>query len=238
MQALKKAVKYARDKIYNTSRDIADGAHRQAYAAEYAEIDPIIDNYLAALSFTSLGRKRKNQAYKLLQLKQLLEKHQPRNILEFGSGSSSVVIKNYAKKHGARFTTVDESEDWAKQARQFICEPGDDTITVIAREKVCDVGQDPPSITYSGSFDGAYDFVFIDGPSLTVDGKTLGAAANKDVLGLSPLPKVIAVDGRQSTANLIKKLHQDKYHVALSDLFGKGYIKKDYNYLSVFVRKD
>lgn len=239
MKPVKKSVQFIRDKIYSISRERADATHRNKYANDYLEIDRLIDEYLASLNFVKMEKKKKNQAYKLWFLRNLLEKHKPQNILEFGSGSSSVIIKDYAKRNGVRFTSVDESEDWAAQARRYICEPGNDSISVITRAKVYDLSQDPPSIKYEGGFEGNYDFVFIDGPSLTsADGEKIRTAANKDVFDLQHLPKVIVVDGRESTARLIHKQYKDKYHSALSALFGKRYVGNDYNYLSVFVRKD
>ncbi len=238
MNLLKKSAISLKNHIYNFSRDRADEQHRFLHAADYVQLDNLIGEYLTSLNFTTIAKKRKNQAYKLIQLKSLLEIYEPKNILEFGSGSSSVVIADYARKNNAKFTTVDESEDWANQARNFICKPGEDNITVVARNKLSDISQKPPAIHYEGNFDGEYDFVFIDGPSLTIDGKTVATAANTDVFMINPLPKIIAVDGRYATAMLIKERYQNKYKLKLSDLFTSIYIKPNYNYLSVFVRND
>ena len=75
--------------IRNKNRSIkkAHLSHRKEHLHDYADIDEIVK------SFTSGGGlKHEFQSYKLWELKKYLEMHSPKNILELGSGSSTLIF--------------------------------------------------------------------------------------------------------------------------------------------------
>jgi ubiquinone/menaquinone biosynthesis C-methylase UbiE len=81
--------------------------------AEYQKYDNIIKRFRS-----SGGLKHDFQAYKLYSLVKLLNQEQPRSILELGTGTSTMIFKEYvSKEDGACLTSVDESMHWLDNTR-------------------------------------------------------------------------------------------------------------------------
>ena len=84
-----------RYKDYSIRR--AHRVHRQQSPEEYKEIYAIISKFR-----NSGGLRHEFQAYKLFELQKYLRMFRPTSILELGSGSSTFILANYAKKLGRR----------------------------------------------------------------------------------------------------------------------------------------
>ena len=79
--------------------------------------------------------------------------------------------------------------------------------------------------------------MFVDGPSLNVDGIKWKDAVNSNVLELAQKPQIIVVDGRRATARHLAQKYSDQYLIFLSDLFSDRPVKRNYNFFSYFVKK-
>ena len=88
---------------------------------------------------------------------------------------------------------------------------------------------------YDVRIDGRYDLVFVDGPSLSIDGAKRKDAVNSNVFDLECMPRVIVVDVRRATAECLSDRYAKDYDVRLSDLFSGKTLRPGYNYFSVFV---
>ncbi len=201
--------------------------HRMGRKEEYQDIDRIMARHHAAG-----GLNNPVQPHKLWSLKTLLEKHQPKSIIEFGSGLSTFVFSEYAKKTGARVLSIDEEERWAENTRGLIQNPD---VEVISKPRVLLLEKNPPEIKYDFQTDEIFDMAFIDGPNLKTDGKR-HPAINSNVFDLKQLPKCIIIDGRSETAEKIGQMAE--YDMHISDLISKKYVMANYNHLSVGVLKD
>lgn len=80
--------------------------------------------------------------------------------------------------------------------------------------------------------------MFINGPSLQIDGEKHKEAVNSNVFELPYLPKTIVVDIRKATAEFLLDKYSDIYDSKLSDLFLMMPVDYSYNYFSVFKKID
>lgn len=203
-----------------SNRAIVHGINRLQNPDDHILIDRVISSY-----HKGGGLKHRQQAYKLWSLMRLMEKYKPSKVLELGSGSSTSIFALYP----SRLVSVDESPEWSGLSSAISGKE------VVVRQKRVDVSKNPPEIWYEGEFEDDFDMVFIDGPSLDVDGKKPKGVINTNIFSLSP--NVIVVDGRINTARAIVEKWSDKYDYRLSDLHVKTFVPLGYHYFSVFVRK-
>ncbi len=105
-----------------------------------------------------------------VELARRLEATRPRRILELGSGTSTVVLADYATRHDAQVVSLEHE-------RQF-CEKTRDMLIQLGLAGVVDVKLAPiKSIHwqhkvrypwYGAELSGKFDFIFVDGPPLKV----------------------------------------------------------------------
>ena len=222
----------ARLRRYQRQRSIrsAHEKHRSEHRSEYARIDEIVDAYRR-----SGGLQHVYQAYKLWCLSELLAAHDPKRILELGSGSSTIVFANHAREHEGSLLSFDESKEWAANTARLAGIGKDDSIEIRSAEKLFLPHHDPPEVKYDVRIDGEYDLVFVDGPSLRIDGAKRKDAVNSNVFELECMPRVIVVDGRRATAECLANRYAKEYDVRLSELHSGRPLRPGYNYFSVFV---
>ena len=218
--------------IRKLALEYAHRLHRWKHKKEYTDID----QYLSKFRFSG-GLKNFYGGYKLWNLHQLLLSFKPKRILEFGSGSSTMVFCEYLRKHNGSLLSIDEEEKWALNTRRLVNLQPTDSIEIINSKKKCRPDTVPREIKYELSLQDYYDFVFVDGPSLKVDGVKWKDAVNSDVLELAQRPEVIVVDGRRATARHLAQKYSDQYLIFLSDLFSDRPVKRNYNFFSYFVKK-
>lgn len=205
-------------------------------AARYAGIDRIIDRFRA-----NGGLKHEFQAYKLVALASLLEQHKPNKILELGSGTTTAVFSDYIRNTpGSTLTVIDESPDWLENARNIADIPSDDgRFSLRFAPKVETALPEGPIARYDIDLAADYDFVLVDGPSLTIDGVKNKRAVNDNIIALlGPQgPKLIAVDIRRATVDAMRQAAKGYYEVMPSDLFRGGLMPIGYRYFTLFKRK-
>lgn len=205
--------------------------HRKKHGDTYRAIDTVLNKFHSAGGLTNSA-----QHYKLFELKRLLEKYQPRSVIEFGTGSTTPILVSYARGAGANLTCVDEDEYWLQNSREMAGVSDDDLkIRFVYAQKTVDKEVNPIEIHYDYEFREPTDFVLIDGPSLIIDGASCRHAINSDVISLfdtSP-PSTVLVDVRVATVDAIKKRLGEYYNLEVSDLLNRS-LNNNYNYFSVF----
>jgi len=98
------------------------------------------------------------------QLYRAIRRHRPREVLELGTGASTVVIAQALLENGVgRVTSMEESEDWYIHARQNL--PSGLPVDIALSSTVEDCFSIFRGIRYRDIPDRSYDFVFVDGPS-------------------------------------------------------------------------
>ncbi len=226
MSLAKKISDKARVYSRNSNLTLTNFLHQAIHKDDYHEINRILAQHHKAG-----GLNNPIQPYKLWSLQRLLGQHKPKSVIEFGSGLSTYILSEYAKKTGARILSLDEDELWAENARQLIQNPA---VEVIARPRVLHLERNPPEIKYDFHTNESFDMALIDGPNGKINGKRT-PSVYLNAFDLPQLPKVILVDGRTETAQYIAKMPQ--YEGQLSDFMTKIIKLPGYNHFSVFVRK-
>ena len=221
-----------RNRARKLSLRYAHRVHQLEHKKDYVAVSQYLDKFRS-----SGGLKNPYGKYKLWNLNQLLARFRPGSILEFGSGSSTLVFSEYVRRSAGRLLSIDEEEKWAANTRRLVGITPDDQIEIRTFQKLHNSDTDPREIKYDVSIEDEYDFVFIDGPSLTVDGAKWKDAVNSNILDLSNEPTVIVVDGRKATALFLAERFSDNYQISLSDLFSGRPVKRNYKYFSYFYKK-
>jgi len=232
MKVINKVIERIRTYGIDKSYVEAHQKHSLDHQEEYKLVDDIVSKFRA-----TGGLKFEHQAYKLWCLFKLLQKHQPNSIIEFGSGSSSLIFSDYVRKNDCKFLSIDEDEKWALNTTKLIGIKESDNIEIKQADKVVYPNLSTIEIKYDTPITGNYDLALIDGPSLHVANTKLKEAINSNFRNLSELPKVILVDVRKATAEYIAKNYSDIYDYKLSDIFTREKVKPGYQYFSVFVKK-
>lgn len=209
----------------------AHAKHRKLHESEYSDIDRTLAEYRAAGGVTD-----DEQEYKLWTLRNMLKRFGAESILELGSGASTHVISKFVRETSSALLSIDEDEKWGSVTRsQVDIQPGEN-IEIRICQKLTFPDTLPRQIKYDVSLDGEYDFVFIDGPSLEVDGVKWKDGVNTNVYDLPNAPAVIVVDVRLATAEHLAEQYKDKYSIHMSDLFSGDPVSETYNYFSYFVK--
>jgi len=187
------------------------------------------------------GYVRDMQDYKVYQLYELLKDNRPLTTLEIGSGSSTYAFVRYANEtHGVKHTIVDESDKWLQNTKSVIERSGvsTDNCRWMKGTKSIKWQEGFAEICLKENFNEAFDLVFIDGPTLKVDGVQNSRHINTDIFKIFNYfpPKIILVDIRMHTVNeIVRKLGQ-YYSVRESHLFNLSnkQVNGKFNYFTVF----
>ena len=205
--------------------------HRSKHRETYKRLDEILEQFHA-----NCGLVNNAQYYKLFELERLLKKHKPNSIIEFGTGSTTPIFVDYARKNDSSLICVDESKHWLENSMKLSgVNDREKNIHFISAPKKVDKEMKPIEISYDFTLETPVDFVLIDGPSLDVDGVTRRDAINADIFSLFELrpPTTILVDVRVSTVKAIRDRLSTHYHCDISDLQIRN-LHDNYNYFSVF----
>ena len=208
--------------------------HRKAKGKEYRNIDSVIKKYR---EFG--GLKHEYQAYKLFSLATVLQEKRPNSILELGSGTSTAVFVEYIRRYSAKLISVDESRHWLTHTRRLAgLRDNEENIVLVHAPRSFDLNVNPPEFKYNIDLEDYYDFVFIDGPSMVVDGKKYKDGINTNIFDICKkyLPKFIVVDIRRSTVRAIIDKLGDKYSYRVSDVLTDN-IRENYHYFSIFFKQ-
>jgi len=162
----------------------------------------LLKAYAAFERATQSGVAR--QPHKGWDLWQSLLRYQPRSIVELGSGTTSAVFALYAQKHGCKYVCFEHSQGWAKVTEDCLREAGllngESPIKVVPSSAHGEKG-----VGFVEAIPGDADFIYVDGPPCHTDsGKKLPNDDVSRALDRGELPRVIIVDGRLDTVDLIR----------------------------------
>lgn len=209
--------------------------HRAQNAVAYVDIDAIIARFRSAG-----GLKHDFQPYKLFQLRQLLERYRSASMLELGAGSSTAVFAAHIREYGGRLCSVDESDSWLANAMRLAgIEADDKRFEMLHCVAKAGTFNDLACVGYGLAAEEEFDLVFVDGPSLRVDGVKRKDAINDDVFRIADAypPRMIVVDARYATVRALEQHLRGRYEVEPSALMG-GSVGENYNYFSIFRRNN
>ena len=205
-----------------------------AHGDYFAKVPGQEARFANIISLYDVEYKKQMQAYKLASLERVLDEHKPKSILELGSGSSTVVFAEYARKNNARLLSIEENAGWAEKFKKNV--GADDKIQIRICDRVTLKDRVPPEIRYDLPADEHFDCIFIDGPPLEFDGVKRKDSINSNVFDFKGTPLII-VDGRYSTAKEIARRYANDYNLFLSDLIDEKPVGKNYNYFSIFTKR-
>lgn len=190
------------------------------------------------------------QWVRLWELDRIIRYYKLSNILEFGSGASSIL---FAKRMGAKksFVSVEESEYWAERTKNIAGKYKDMMQLEIAdRMLVFDGTEDCTKYNLPDTFyDKYWDAVYIDGPTARVlpedkishikDKK--GFMPNIDIEKLidnGVPPRIIIIDGRRPTVRRLALKYNSLYEVFLRSYYKSSTQKNnEFLYHSILIRK-
>jgi hypothetical protein len=132
--------------------------------------------------------------------------HRPREVLELGTGASTIVLAHAVSEYGGgRVTSMEESEDWYRHAKQNL--PSDLSVEIVLSETVEDAFSLFRGIRYRDVPDRAYDFVFVDGPGYTTkDGHVTFDFDLIRLIESAKTPLRAVIDKRVSTCFVLQRV--------------------------------
>jgi len=192
-------------------------------------------------SYRIISEIRKGNAlfgsyYKYVHLHKLLADFKPSSVLEFGSGSTTGIFAVYAQKFNARVRTVEDNPSWLENTRRALGEFSD-SVGFVLSSAVGEIGN-PNRCYYRYTPSEAFDFVYIDGPPLVINGQSDGSAVNWNIVeiihsGLGP--QTIVIDMRLATVDYITQNFSNDYEVHLLERKNR---LLGYRYHSFFVKRN
>ena len=208
--------------------------------------------------FKALQKSRKGgglsspvQFPRLFEIERIIKTFKPKNVLEFGCGTSSIM---FAKLLGANnFITLEESKFWADKMIQTC--PKGLNINVKIRDQVIQE-RDEVVCFYDCEELGYFDLVYVDGPSNDIKKTELKKykVPVKDI-AYSPMlptvdvenlwkksiyPKFIIIDGKRTTVRRLIKKSNGRYSIFLKSNLQNSCNIRPYSpflYHTIFIRK-
>ena len=185
------------------------------------------------------------QFVRLWELWLLLNRFNPDNALELGSGASSFVF-GYYFQDSRKFTSIEESAYWLERTQAAL---GDcsDWVTFMLAPRQLSTEKNELACHYKIDHNNYFDCVYVDGPTnLTPDG-TFGPdghtphIACEDVVLFwenNNFPRFLIVDGRRATVRRFILTGHDRYQMFVKT----DYLLCDkpiaYRYHCVFIRSN
>jgi SAM-dependent methyltransferase len=208
--------------------------HRKKHIEAYRYFDNILEKYWAMG-----GLKHAYQAYKLFSLREILSNKNPRSILELGTGTTTAIFVEYVYKSRSNLVCVDENEAWVENSNRLAdVDDREKSIRFFHAPRIYNLKCNPIEVKYDISFDEKFAFIFIDGPSLTIEGKKYKEGVNTNIFDIARnyFPDTIVVDIRASTVKEIIQRIGHAYDYRISDVIIDK-IGTNYSYFSIFNKK-
>lgn len=139
-------------------------------------------------------------AARMLDLKKILRARQPKCIVEFGSGMSTVLFALYCDRSNARLLSFEEDPKWATITKSAVKASGANSFEPTVATKVTE----PDKVYFDASVPEDADFLFVDGPANTVHGQKVPCTDVHRALDRGLTPETIVVSGRAETARSIQ----------------------------------
>jgi hypothetical protein len=162
----------------------------------------LLDAYQAFARTSQSGVPR--QPFKGHDLWKILQRFQPRKIVELGSGTTSAVFAHYAQRHGADYVCFEHNAQWAAITEKCLREAG--LIGSDSPIKVVEMAADDSASGFVAPLPDDADLIYVDGPPCPIIGGV--KKPNNDVPRLferGGRPRCIVVDGRLETVDSIRR---------------------------------
>ena len=174
--------------------------------------------------------------YRCKDIEKIIKKNKPIEVIEIGSGRSTLAFALLSKKYSFQHIAFEQSQEWVKLINKYIQN------MKILNSKVTFA----PIIQVEN---GGYlkhdikecDLIYIDGPTV-VKKKDLGTFSGKpeyyDIINYfneNIFPKVIMIEGRNDTVEMIRKSKYAKLYKFYPE-YSISYKKNDY-YQMLFFRR-
>jgi hypothetical protein len=149
------------------------------------------------------GHGASHQPFKGYDLQRILDRQQPRYIVELGSGTTTAVFSDYVRRTQAKLVTFEHDAQWAQITQLGLAAAGfgdNSPVRIVGTYE----GDLKRGSGYVEPIPNEADFIYVDGPpTLVQDGCK---QPNLDVVKLfdrGARPRCIVVDGRTETVDLI-----------------------------------
>jgi len=111
------------------------------------------------------------QDIKVLQLLDVLIEKKAKNVVEYGTGGTSLACAYYSTHYDAQYLGLDENEKWAKLNYQRLKDiiPKVKNIKIIHSPRVDEYSEDVYYTNIEYHPDQYFDFMLIDGPSFNLN---------------------------------------------------------------------
>jgi hypothetical protein len=172
-----------------------------------------------ALPGAQFGDRRK-AARRYVELHRLLAVCKPRSVLEFGSGTTTGAFASYARRSGAYICTVEHDEAWLGNTRRALGSLASCVSFVVAPFDG-ERGGEVDRVYYRFVPSREFDFVYVDGPPVLIDGVSAALTAVcwniVEMIRSGLAPRYIAVDVRVPAARFLAARFSNQYIAYLSD---------------------
>jgi len=221
---------------------IALNKKRKTLNESYPELQDILSRYMSSFHKDG-GFQYSVQDIKVMQLLDILVEKKAKNIVEYGTGSTSLACAYYATHYDAHYLGLDESDKWAKlnyeRVEEFIAEVTNSRI--IYSPRIDNLSEEIYHTHLEYQPEKHVDFMLIDGPSFALNEAHI-FKVNDDIKKYVELelPETIVIDNRKTTVKWLKTFLKDS-HVCTQSAYwqvSKKILRADtFNYYSIFERR-
>jgi len=212
---------------------------RQVLYEKYPELKEMFDKYMS-LFHEDGGFKYAVQDIKVLQLLDILIEKKAKNVVEYGTGSTSLACAYYSTNYNKQYLGLDENEKWANLNSQRLKDiiPKVKNIKIMHSPRVDEYSEDVYYTSMEYHPDRYFDFMIIDGPSFNLN-EDHKFKVNNDLIKYleKGLPETIVVDNRKTTVKWLKTFLKDSHTCRESTYWQvrKKVLRADtFNYFSIF----
>lgn len=146
------------------------------------------------------------QFWKAAELMMLLRQLRPRTIIEFGSGLSTFVFIDYICRNACTLTVVEEDHRWIESIRATTNNIQLNPASIVDWRH-CRRFVNRESVDYDYELEGQVDLMFVDGPSLIINGVSeKQLICNQAVRLADNVEGHIVISGRKQTVNAVGRL--------------------------------
>ncbi len=218
---------------------IAINQKRKTLNENYPELQKAFFEYMSSFHEDG-GFQYSVQDIKVLQLMDILVEKKAKNIVEYGTGSTSLACAYYATHHDANYLGLDESNKWAtlnyQRVEEFI--PDVANSHILYSPRIDNYSEDIYFTHLEYQPQKHVDFMLIDGPSFDLN-EDHKFKVNDDLIKYleKGLPETIVVDNRKTTVKWLKTFLKDTHTCRESAYWQvkKKILKADsFNYYSIF----
>lgn len=177
------------------------------------------------------------QFLRLYEIRKCIKFYQPKSVIEFGSGASSLLFAKHVN-----LVSVEESEEWLIKyksdldqtlfIRKSLKQRALQSLYLCPRIESVDESQEKVSsyLLSETIRNHTFDFAYIDGPTAWEQNKNLvglikdpfSSIPNTSILELNSLPTVILIDGRRATISYLMRSNKFlNYHITLKGVYLK-----------------